>query len=167
MSVAVHETRVRRAITAYIRTFKPHVVFTHGPNPDFDAPPTCNGACPAPKGWDDLGFHPDHQHVGTLVFNSVYGGGSAADNNLIFQDLDIAGVPGWRVEQLYFFALTANPMTHFFELEKDTLDKKIAASNLHRSQYQDVAPIDTFTWVAEQIGKVTNVEYAEGYQGWF
>lgn len=46
LSIAVHETRIRRAISAYVRTFKPHVVVTHGPNPDFDAPPTCNGACP-------------------------------------------------------------------------------------------------------------------------
>lgn len=168
LSVAYHETRIRRAISAYVRHWQPHIVLSHSPYPDLKAPPTCNGLCPAPKNWDDLGFHPDHQHVGSLVFNSMYGSGSSVDNDLLFEDLNIAGqLPKWKIDQLYMFALTKDTMTHYLELDMDLLNAKVDASNLHRSQYQDNRPIDTFQWVAEEIGKVANVGMAEGYQGWF
>ena len=168
MSVAIHETRVRRAISAYVRSYKPHVVVTHSPNVDWSAPPTCNGLCPAPKNWDDLGYHPDHQKVGGIVFDTLYGSGSAADNDKLFEDLNIAGhLEKWKVEQLYFFALTRTTMTHYLELNNNMLNKKVDASSKHFSQYQNVRPIETFQWVAEQAGEVANVTLAEGYQGWF
>jgi len=104
MSVAAHETRVRRALTAYVRHFKPHIIISHSPQPDWDAPPTCNGVVEGCL-WDDLGYHPDHQHVGQLVYTTVYGGGSAGDNDLVFGDLAIAaGLEKWKPEQLYFCA---------------------------------------------------------------
>jgi len=168
MSWSVHETRVRRAITAYVRHFKPHVVVSHSPNPDWNAPPTCNGRCPAPYNWDDLGYHPDHQHVGELVFNSLYGSGSSVDNDLLFEDLNLAAsLPKWKVEQLYFFALTKQVITHYLPMSIEILQKKVDASALHLSQYQGVKPLNTFQWVAEQIGSVANIKMAEGYQGWF
>lgn len=168
MSVSYHETRVRRAITTYVRYYQPHVVLTHSPYPDWNAPPTCNGLCLPPKNWDDLGYHPDHQHVGSIVYNSLYGSGSSVDNNLLFEDIQVGGnLPKWKIEQLYFFALTKETMTHYFELNADLLNNKVLASSMHRSQYQGEKPLDTFQWVAEQVGEVCNVSLAEGYQGWF
>jgi LmbE family N-acetylglucosaminyl deacetylase len=170
MSIAVHETRMRRAIAAYTRRFRPHIVFTHSPEPDFAAPPTCNGACAAPRNWDDLGYHPDHQHVGKIAFTALYGGGSAVDNDLVFEDLSSsagAALEKWHVEQLYFFALTAKPMTHFLELNDNLLGAKVNSSSLHKSQYQGIPPWETFQFVAEQAGKVAGVPLAEGYQAWF
>ena len=60
-------------------------------------------------------------------------------------------------------------MTHFLELDAALLETKVNASLLHRSQYQDQrsVAVDTFTWAAEQAGKVAGVPLAEGYQGWF
>jgi LmbE family N-acetylglucosaminyl deacetylase len=170
MSIAVHETRIRRSLVAYTRRFRPHIVVTHSPDPDFDAPPSCNGLCPAPRNWDDLGYHPDHQHVGKIVFTSLYGGGSAVDNDLVFEDLSSpqgAALEKWKIEQLYFFALTAKPMTHFLELDEKLLGAKVNASSLHKSQYQGMPPWETFRFVAEQAGKAARVELAEGYQGFF
>jgi LmbE family N-acetylglucosaminyl deacetylase len=168
MSIAIHETRVRRAISAYVRSYKPHVVVSHSPNADWGAPPTCNGLCPAPKNWDDLGYHPDHQHVGSIVFDTMYGSGSASDNDKLFEDLSVAGnLEKWKVEQLFFFALTKTTMTHYLELDENLLNKKVDASSKHFSQYQNVRPIETFQWVAEQAGEVAGVGMAEGYQGWF
>ena len=152
-----------------MRRYRPNIVVTHSPEPDFAAPPTCNGACPAPRNWDDLGYHPDHQHVGKIVFSALYGGGSAVDNDLVFEDLSSpqgANLQKWKVEQLFFFALTQAPMTHYLELTV-TLGCKVNASSLHRSQYQDIAPWDTFHFVAEMAGKVAGVSLAEGYQAWF
>jgi|EP00505_MAST-04D_sp_SCG-Rhode-Island_P004468 LmbE family N-acetylglucosaminyl deacetylase len=168
LSVAYHETRIRRAFTAYIRSFKPHVVMTHFPNPIFAASPTCNFDCPSPNGWDDLGYHPDHQHVGKLVFDTVYGSGSAADNDKLFHDLAGAGhLDEWKVEQLYFFALTkSQPITHFVSLDETLLAMKVRAQSLHKSQYQE-PPLNTTTWVAQQIGKAVGVSMAEGFLGFF
>lgn len=55
MVLAHHETSIRRAITAVVRTVQPHVVLTHYPYPNLAAQPTCNGACPAPSSFDDMG----------------------------------------------------------------------------------------------------------------
>ena len=100
LTVAYHETRIRRSITAYVRAFKPHIVFTHFPNAIYEASPTCNGNCPSPNNWDDFGFHPDHQHVGKLVFNTLYGSGSASDNDKLFVDLvDAGNLEKWKVER--------------------------------------------------------------------
>ena len=168
LSVAYHETRIRRALTAYVRSFKPHVVFTHFPRPVFEASPSCNQNCPSPNGWDDLGYHPDHQHVGKLVFDTVYGSGSAADNDKLFEDLSDAGnLEKWKVEQLYFFALTkSQPITHFVELDETLLGMKVRAQSLHKSQYPE-PPWNTSTWVAQQIGKAVGVEMAEGFLAFF
>ena len=168
LSVAYHETRIRRAISAYVRSYQPHIVVSHSPNPDWHAPPTCNGLCPAPQNWDDLGYHPDHQHVGSLVFNSLYGAGSSVDNDLLFEDLNVAGhLPKWKISQLYMFALTKDSVTHCLKLDEGLLNQKVEASFMHRSQYQNVKPMETFQWVAEQVGAVCGGGLAEGYQGWF
>ena len=172
LSIAYHETRIRRSITAYVRSFKPHIVFTHFPNPIFEASPTCNGACTSPNNWDDLGFHPDHQHVGKIVFNTLYGSGSASDNDKLFVDLlDAGNLEKWKVEQLYFFALTkTQPITHYVELSEDLLNMKIKAQSLHKSQYP-TPPFNTTKWIASQIGLAIDenhgIKYAEGYQGFF
>eukprot|EP00040_Diaphanoeca_grandis_P020709 m.110098 g.110098 ORF g.110098 m.110098 type:complete len:310 (-) comp28010_c0_seq1:238-1167(-) len=170
MSVAYHETQVRRAIAAYVRQFQPHIVITHSPNADFNAPPTCNGLCTPPHNWDDLGYHPDHQHVGLLAFNSLYGSGSSVDNNKLFEDLNLgAHLPEWKIEELYFFALTRSTITHYLTFDAPLLQTKVNASLLHKSQYQNMVTdaFGTFEWVAQRVGDVVNSTYAEGYQGWF
>ena len=56
MLISYHESMVRERISAYIRRFQPHAIFTHYPYPNFRAPQTCNGACTTPfESWDDLG----------------------------------------------------------------------------------------------------------------
>ena len=179
LTVAYHETRIRRSITAYVRAFKPHIVFTHFPNAIYEASPTCNGNCPSPNNWDDLGYHPDHQHVGKLVFNTLYGSGSASDNDKLFVDLvDAGNLEKWKVEQLYFFALTKNqPISHYVKLDEDLLNIKIKSQSLHKSQYQ-TPPFNTTKWIASKIASAIDntknanndddvVKFAEGYLAFF
>ena len=139
LSIAYDETRVRRAISAYVRSYQPHIVLTHFPYPDFDIPPTCAGTCGDGEtaGWGDMGFHPDHQHTGLMVYNALYGGGGSGDNNKLFHDLKDAGVNGWRIEELYFFALSQNKISHYFELDENRLKQKVQALGLHKSQWAE------------------------------
>ena len=135
MVLSHHETSIRRAIAAVVRTAKPHAVVTHYPYPNLAAQPTCNGACHAPHNWDDMGFHPDHQRVGWHVLNTVYpSGGGAADNDLIFEDLSFAGVQSWKVSELYFFVEPGDTATHYLELDDELIARKQRAFGMHRSQ---------------------------------
>merc|ERR1712137_1484634 len=68
--VAYHESVVRERIAAYIRLFQPHIVITHYPYPNFEAPQSCNNQCSPPSSWDDSGYHPDHKAVGWHVLNN-------------------------------------------------------------------------------------------------
>ncbi len=45
---------------------------------------------------------------------------------------------------------------------KNSQAKKVAASGMHRSQYNDVSPMPLFEWVAQQVGSVAGVPLAEG-----
>ena len=178
MLVSVRESAVRSRISAYVSAFQPHIVLTHSPDPIWSAPPTCNGACPQSAklpnwshNWDDLGYHPDHATVGRHTFNALYGGGSSADNDLLFAELaEAGGLRGWKIEELYFFALAASqPLTHFLTLNDEALVAKANASALHHSQYH-APPLEGITWVAAQVAAAAGLaagQHAEGFQGWF
>ena len=183
MLISVHESTVRERISAYIRSFRPHVVFTHAPEPDYGAAPTCNGACPASPSlpnwahnWDDLGYHPDHQRVGWHVLNAVYTGGSSADNDRLFRELaEAAGLHSWKVPQLYFFALTAGQgsgqasLTHYVALTEAELKVKADACAYHRSQYHG-PPLEGIKWVGARVATAANLSpgaWAEGFRAFF
>ena len=177
MLVSIMETVVRERVAAYVRHFRPHVVLTHYPYPNFEAPQTCNGGCGGadnPSRWDDLGYHPDHKRAGWHVLNTVYGGGGAADNDHTFHELvDAGGLAKWQPQQLWFFALTAaQPITHYVPLDESMLARKSAALAKHHSQY-DAPPTEAVRWVgatvAAQAQALTpgGVQYAEGFQGFF
>merc|ERR1712008_374039 len=104
------------------------------------APQTCNGQCTHDHDkWGDNGYHPDHKAVGWHVMNAAYGGGSAADNNLLFEELaEAGGLQAWSRAELYFFAISRNqPMTHFVKLSDSALQQKVASLEEHRSQFRE------------------------------
>ena len=153
------------------------IQMTHYPYPNFEAPQTCNGACgqdPAypDNRWDDLGYHPDHKRVGWHVLNTCYGSGSAADNDILFDELhEAAQLQKWKVSELYFFALTrTQPITHYVPLSVGHLQTKADALAYHRSQYP-MPPVDSISWtgsvVAKEAGLAEENTYAEGFQGFF
>ena len=177
MLISVHESMVRERISAYVRHFRPHVVLTHAPWANFATPPTCNGQCPdnttLPNwghNWDDLGFHPDHQAVGSHVLNTLYSGGSSASNDKLFPELvEAGGLHAWKVSQTYYFGLTADVITHYVPLEEKTLKTKARACALHRSQYH-APPLEGVRWVSNQVAGAVGLPaglFAEGFQGFF
>ena len=173
---------VRERISAYIRRFRPHVVLTHAPDADFNAPPTCNGACPADPAlpnwghnWDDMGYHPDHARVGQHVFNAVYDGGSSADNDDLFPELaDAAGLRGWKTPELYFFAIGSAPssstgITHYVPLSEKSLANKSAACAHHHSQFH-APPLQGVKWFNARVAQAAGLpsgSYAEGFRAFF
>jgi LmbE family N-acetylglucosaminyl deacetylase len=173
----VHETLIRERMSAFVRKFRPDVVFTHFPEPNWRAPPSCNGFCKDGMAqWDDLGFHPDHKRAGLHAFDALYGGGSSASNDHLFPELsDAGGLHGWKTPELYFFALTRDqPMTHYVPLTEPLLETKAKALAMHKSQFP-TDPIDGLRWVGRQVGAAavsgakssSEAPMAEGFQGWF
>lgn len=165
---------LRRRITAVVRMVKPHIVFTHYPYPNLAAQPTCNGDCPAPASWDDMGFHPDHQRVGWHAMNALYGGGSAAGNDLVFDDLAFAGLLKWTIEELYFFAMPSTsgvaPITHYQVLDENLYEAKLQAILAHRSQFLDnrtMAEVMLHFWLNQTADAVGVTGMAEGFVGYF
>ena len=174
MLVSTHESAVRERISAFARRFRPFAVFSHYPYPNFRAPQTCNGKCTDERRrWDDLGYHPDHKRVGWHALNTFYGGGSAADNDILFPELSEAGgLAKWKPSELYFFALTADqPMTHYVPLSRQLVAAKANALAKHRSQY-DGPPTASVEWIGRQIAREAQaprgrVAIAEGFQAFF
>lgn len=170
MVLLLDETLLRLRLSIAIRHHRPHVIVTHFPYPDFRATPTGNGQAVDIAGWDDLGYHPDHKAVGLRVFEAAYGGGGVADNDHAFPELAEAGLPKWKPDELYFFALTkSQPITHYLPLSEPALQQKIDASFMHRSQYPERAPLEAFTRsIAGRVaGQAGVTGFAEGYQAYF
>lgn len=156
-----------RPLTVYMRKFKPHIVFTHDPEPNWGVSPSCNGACPGM--WNDLGYHPDHLATSQAVLRCVHGGRGAVGSK-IFNDLTDAGIDSWSVMELYFFSIsrTADRISHFVELEQADFDRKIQALALHKSQFVDMkATRARYHWMLSQLGKLVGVPLAETFRGFF
>lgn len=175
MTVSYPESQLREKITGVVRYFRPHVVISHYPFPNFHVQPSCNGKCmDAFKNkhgaWADLGYHPDHKAVGLHVFNTVYSAGSSGSNHFDFDELALNGAEGWKVEELYMYALTAGgeqPLTHFFELDAALVGIKGDALAFHRSAFGLDPPRSNAQWLAEQVGLAVGVPYAEAFQAYF
>ena len=55
MLVSIQESAVRERTSAYARKFRPDIVISHCPYPNFQAPQTCNGRCTdEQRQWGDL-----------------------------------------------------------------------------------------------------------------
>jgi hypothetical protein len=53
--------------TVVVRTFQPHIVFAFNPFPNLNCPPL---TASFPRGWDDMGYHPDHMQAGKIAFET-------------------------------------------------------------------------------------------------
>ena len=119
------EVTIREQLTAAVRRFKPTIVFTWHSSPQLLLQPG--------NGWDDLGFHPDHQAVGSIALATVMG--PSAGTRLIFPDLLLAGLQPHGVSQIYLWQY--QEFSHYFDITP-TMEAKVAALAEHKSQYPNV-----------------------------
>jgi len=160
MLTSYPEQQLRQQVTVVIRYFKPNVVITWFPYPDFTAPPL-KKQCPLC--WDDLGYHPDHQCSGRICMDTVIGPSAAL--NTMFAELTNAGLLGWRVEEFYTFGLISGA-THFVDIES-VLQSKINSFLLHHSQTLNQTELvkASISWIGQQLGMVSGSKFAENYIG--
>jgi len=149
MLTSYPEQDPRQQLVYQIRKWKPDVVFTWYPYPDFTLEPH--------SGWDDIGYHPDHQKSGKLTLDAHFDAGIGL--------LWPAAGEAWSPEYFYFWSFT-NP-TDYIPLNQNSLNKKIEASLAHKSQYPDPAIVKTFVEFlgTETVsrGGIQNTKYAEAF----
>ena len=148
------DIELKQELVGYIRMIKPHVVITWDPQPYYDMIPS--------DGWEDLGFHPDHQTSGKLALDSSW----IAHENRLWPQLG----EGWKPEEVYFFAFYPNKLPDFYvEITGEPLDKKTQAFLEMKSQFSDTEAKGVhayFTLLGSRIGSTVGLEVghqAEAY----
>ena len=118
------EQQIREDLTICVRRHRPDVVFTWHPEWQLDLQPG--------EGWDDLGFHPDHQAVGALAVATTLG--PSAGDGYMFPSLARAGLKPFGVSQIFLWTLQG--FSHYFNISNpNTVQAKIASLLAHRTQF--------------------------------
>lgn len=137
--------RLRERITYAIRALRPEVVMTHDPTVLF-----------VNNEWVN---HPDHRAVGQVTVDAVF---PTARDPLNFREHLDRGLEPWKVAELFMWSTNeANQIVDISE----TLDRKIAALEQHRSQFRDFP--ETARWLrrrSEELGERAGYQAAEGFR---
>ncbi len=124
---------LRAEMALYIRHFKPHLLYTHDP-------------------WRPYMLHPDHRAVGFAVIDGVV----SARDHLYLPGLGQIGLTVWRPRHLYLWSADRPDYT---EDISNTLERKIAALEAHRSQITE-----TSDWIARMRQRAEDQGRAAGYR---
>jgi len=135
------EQQPRRDLIQQIRKFRPNAIFTWYPYP--------NWALQEHLGWEDLGYHPDHQQAGKLALDAKFDAGVG----LLWPDVG----PSWVTSEFYMFGFISGET--YVSLTDDQVKAKLAAYLQHKTQIPDEASIiiNAFTELTEVIGQATGV----------
>jgi LmbE family N-acetylglucosaminyl deacetylase len=137
--------RLRERVTYAIRALRPEVVMTHDPTVLF-----------VNNEWVN---HPDHRAVGQVTVDAVF---PTARDPLNFREHLDRGLEPWKVAELFMWSTNeANQIADISE----TLDRKIAALEHHRSQFRDFP--ETARWLrrrSEELGERAGYRAAEGFR---
>lgn len=137
--------RLRERITYAIRALRPEVVMTHDPTVLF-----------VNNEWVN---HPDHRAVGQVTVDAVF---PTARDPLNFREHLDRGLEPWKVAELFMWS--TNEANQIVDIS-DTLDRKIAALEQHRSQFRDFP--ETARWLrrrSEELGERAGYQAAEGFR---
>jgi len=150
MLTSYPEQDPRQLLVQQIRTIRPDVIFTWYPYPNWFLQPHL--------GWDDLGYHPDHQQAGKLALDAKFDAGIP----LLWPT---AG-PAWAPAEFYMFGFISG--VNYVSLTQAELNAKISAYMKHKTQIPDNSTviIEAFTYLTEVIGQATGVSgvtLAESY----
>ena len=120
---------LQEIVAHIIRSIQPDVAITWDPQSYLQMTPSA--------GWDDMGYHPDHQKRGQLTLDSIW----LAQLDRAWPHLGEA----WRVSELYFWAFTPTRIPdYYFEVNEVLYDKKVKSFLAMHSQYTDENDVVTF-----------------------
>jgi len=147
------EEQIRKELVRIIRAFEPFAVMSWYPYPRFELLPS--------EGWDDLGYHPDHQAVGKLVLDACFD----ARVERLFPGVGQA----WPLQQFYMWEFVQP--THYLDIGA-VLEQKVNAYLEHHSQYPDPSIVRTMiSWLGSRIANISSipptVKFAEGFRAFF
>jgi len=152
MVTAVPEVEIRMRLISLIRQIKPSVCMSWFPYPRYQLLPSKFG---------DLGYHPDHQAVGKLTIDAVFG----ASLSRMFPEIGLA----WQTREFYMWSFT-NEMTHYVNVTKTSLDMKIKSYLAHKTQVDsDAAVAKSMYSLASFLSKFTlqpSILYSENFQAY-
>jgi LmbE family N-acetylglucosaminyl deacetylase len=140
----VENTReLRAALVAWIRRWRPQVLFTHDPE----------------RPWPPYISHPDHRAVGRATLDAVY---PLARDPLALRDIPaVAALAPHAVSTVWLFASAAADVCIDIS---HTFARKVAARLEHASQTPDPTALpDDWRRRAAQIGAPAGLELAEAF----
>jgi LmbE family N-acetylglucosaminyl deacetylase len=135
---------LRKKLVREIRRFKPEVVLTGDPTVVFSNATYIN--------------HPDHRAAATAALDAVF---PASGQPNLFQELETEGLFAHKVRKVYISGQNQSEMVISID---DTIDIKLAALRMHKSQFIDWDPGDrVLEWMAENASG-HDMKYAEVFR---
>jgi len=135
---------LRKKLVREIRTHKPEVILVGDPTIVWSG--------------DDYINHPDHRAAAQAALDAVF---PAAGQPNLFEDLALEGLTAHKVRKVY--AHVWDKADVFINIE-DTIDIKVAALRLHKSQMKDWDPEPMIKEWASGTAKGKEMQYAEGFK---
>ncbi len=135
---------LRKKLVREIRRFKPEVVVTGDPTIVFSNATYIN--------------HPDHRAAATAALDAVF---PASGQPNLFQELEQEGLAAHKVRKVY---ITGNNQNELVVSIDDTIDIKLAALRMHKSQFIDWDPgVRVMDWAREKSNN-HEMQYAEVFR---
>ena len=135
---------LRKKLVREIRRFRPEVIMCGDPTVVF--------------GGDDYINHPDHRAAALAALEATF---PAAGQPLLFAELAEEGLSAHKVRKVY--ATAWEDASVYVDIE-ETLEIKIAALRLHKSQMKDWDPSPMIREWASETAKGHDLAYAEGFR---
>lgn len=135
---------LRKKLVRLIRQYKPNVVGSMDPTNFFPSDTYIN--------------HPDHRAAGAATLDAVF---PAAEMPMLYPDLDAEGLVGHKVNYVYlYFTQEANLYVDVSE----TIDVKIKALQVHKSQFDDWDPTERIMQWSKETGQKVGFAHAERFR---
>jgi LmbE family N-acetylglucosaminyl deacetylase len=135
---------LRKKLVREIRKFRPEVIMTGDPTIVWSG--------------DDYINHPDHRAAAMAALDATF---PAAGQPNLFEDFEQEGLTAHKVRKVY--AHVWDKADVFINIE-ETIDIKVAALRLHKSQMKGWDPESMIKEWATDTAKGKEMQYAEGYK---
>ncbi len=143
----IPDIRLKEQVVIFIRRYTPDIVFTMDPSFFY---------------FKDFGFvnHSDHRAIGEATLDACY---PLARDLLSFPQHLKAGLQPHKVKELLLHSFVPENANFYFDVT-ETIDIKIEALSLHKSQVSDIRQLAMRMKArAEAMGKLARCKYAEAF----